>query len=581
MNGFEQFNLSPELQQSIAALGFETPTPVQKAVIPVLLEGRRNMVALAQTGTGKTAAFGIPVLQRVDTGRNDIQTVILCPTRELCLQVCRDLKAFAKHSKAVRSVAIYGGASIENQLRALRNGVHIIVATPGRLHDMLRRKGADLSLASCVVLDEADEMLSMGFEEDLNAIMAAIPEGVQKLLFSATMPRQVERLRSAYMKDALEITIGSRNAGAENVTHECYMIHEKDRYLALKRIVDSTPQIYGLIFCRTRVETQETAANLMKDGYSADALHGDLTQIQRDRVMAAFRDRTIRMLVATDVAARGIDVTDLTHVINYQLPDDLESYTHRSGRTGRAGKSGISVVLINMREKWKIKHIEQRLGKQFAFKPVPSGHAVCEAQLLQFMERAKAVKVNDPQIAPFMPAIFETLEGLTREQLIKHFASLELNRFLEYYRDTPDISSPVEQRPPVRSGRGDNRGGYSDRRIPQTGGRFAKPFHRNPAAHPPTADGHRRPPFRKFTGPAARPAGTPAPTTAPQHAKATPPPRPASHAATPQKPAHPAKSAPAAATPKKTPAPHKRPKSGQTTDQTPDWVKRMKQQPGQ
>ncbi len=577
MNGFDQFNLTPELQQSIAALGFETPTPVQKAVIPVLLEGRRNMVALAQTGTGKTAAFGIPVLQRVDTDRNEIQTVILCPTRELCLQVCRDLKSFAKHSKAVRSVAIYGGASIENQLRALRTGVHIIVATPGRLHDMLRRKGADLSLATCVVLDEADEMLSMGFEEDLNAIMAAIPEGVQKLLFSATMPRQVERLRSAYMKDALEITIGSRNAGAENVTHECYMIHEKDRYLALKRIVDSTPSIYGLIFCRTRVETQETAANLMRDGYSADALHGDLTQIQRDRVMAAFRDRTIRMLVATDVAARGIDVTDLTHVINYQLPDDLESYTHRSGRTGRAGKSGISVVLINMREKWKIKHIEQRLGKQFAFKPVPSGHAVCEAQLLQFMERAKAVKVNEPQIAPFMPAIFETLEGLTREQLIKHFASLELNRFLEYYRDTPDISSPVEQRPQGRSGRDDR--GNNNRRAPQTVGRYAKPFHRNPAAHPSSVDGHRRPPFRKFTGPATRPAGAPAPTTALQHAKATPPPRPGITAATPQKPAHPVKAAPAGAGTKST-APHKRPKTGQAQDQTPDWVKRMKQQPG-
>ena len=579
MNGFEQFNLTPELQQSIAALGFETPTPVQLAVIPVLLEGRRNMVALAQTGTGKTAAFGIPVLQRVDASRNEIQTVILCPTRELCLQVCRDLKQFAKHSKAVRSVAIYGGASIDNQLRALRNGVHIVVATPGRLHDMLRRKGLDLSLATCVVLDEADEMLSMGFEEDLNAIMAAIPEGVQKLLFSATMPRQVAQLRGAYMKDALEITIGSRNAGAENVTHECYMIHEKDRYLALKRIVDSTPQIYGLIFCRTRVETQETAANLMKDGYSADALHGDLTQIQRDRVMAAFRERTIRMLVATDVAARGIDVTDLTHVINYQLPDDLESYTHRSGRTGRAGKSGISVVLINMREKWKIKHIEQRIGKHFAFKPVPSGHAVCEAQLLQFMERAKAVTVNEPQIAPFMPAIFETLEGLTREQLIKHFASLELNRFLEYYRDTPDISAPVEQRTHARPGQNARSGGDS-RRAPQTGGRYAKPFHRNPAAHPTSADGPRRPPFRKFAGPATRPAGVLVPATAHPHTKATPSPRPASsNAGAPPKPSHHTKTG-LAGTGTKEPAPHKRPKTGQDMDQTPDWVKKMKLQPG-
>jgi len=586
MNGFEQFNLTPELQQSIAALGFETPTPVQKAVIPVLLEGRRNMVALAQTGTGKTAAFGIPVLQRVDVGRNEIQTVILCPTRELCLQVCRDLKEISKHSKAVRTVAIYGGASIETQLRALRSGVHIIVATPGRLHDLLRRRGVDLSTASCVVLDEADEMLSMGFEEDLNAIMGSIPDTVQKLLFSATMPRQVERLTGTYMQDAVEITIGSRNAGAENVTHDCYMIHEKDRYLALKRIVDATPSIYGLIFCRTRVETQETAANLMRDGYSADALHGDLSQIQRDRVMAAFRERTIRMLVATDVAARGIDVTDLTHVINYQLPDELESYTHRSGRTGRAGKSGVSAVLINMREKWKIKHIEQRLGKQFTFKPVPSGYTVCEAQLLQLMERAKAVDVNESQIAPFMPAIFEMLDGLSREQLIKHFASLELNRFLEYYRNTPDISVPVESRGPARYERNAPAG---DNRRPQTGNRYAKPFRRKPAGDDAPSGGPRRPPFRKAAGPGARPAGAPAPATPHPRAKSAAPhtaasapttPHPRAKvagphtAAGPKKPHTRAKTAPAAAS--ETPAaPHKRDK----VDSLPAWVKKMKQQP--
>jgi ATP-dependent RNA helicase DeaD len=472
MKTFDQFPLTPELQESIDALGFKTPTPVQQAVIPVLLEGNRNLVALAQTGTGKTAAFGIPVLQRVDTSCKDVQTVILCPTRELCLQVCRDLKQFAKHSKGIRTVAIYGGASIDNQLRALRNGVHIVVATPGRLHDMIRRKGIDLSQTECVVLDEADEMLSMGFEEDLNAIMAAIPDDVQKLLFSATMPKQVARLRGTYMQDAREITIGNRNAGADNVVHECYTIHERDRYLALKRIVDATPSINGLIFCRTRAETQETATKLMKDGYSADALHGELSQVQRDRVMAAFRDRTIRMLVATDVAARGIDVTDLTHVINYQLPDDLESYTHRSGRTGRAGKSGISVVLINMREKWKIKHIEKRIGKTFSFKDVPSGDQVCEAQLLQLMERAKAVSVNETQIAPFMPAIFAMLDGLSREELIKHFASLELNRFLDYYRNTPDINAPN----PQQESRSRNTRGRSRRpsRQPQTGGRYAR-----------------------------------------------------------------------------------------------------------
>ncbi len=486
MNGFEQFNLTPALRQSIAALGFETPTPVQKAVIPVLLEGRRHMVALAQTGTGKTAAFGIPVLQRVDTDQNVIQAVVLCPTRELCLQVCRDLKSFARHTKALRSVAIYGGASIDTQIRALRNGVHIIVATPGRLHDILRRRAADLSTAACVVLDEADEMLSMGFEEDLNAIMSAIPDTVQKLLFSATMPRQVENLRAAYLHDPIEITIGSRNAGAENVIHECYMIHEKDRYSALKRIVDATPSVYGLIFCRTRIETQETAEKLIRDGYSADALHGELSQVQRDRVMQSFREHHLNMLVATDVAARGLDINDLTHVINYQLPDDLESYTHRSGRTGRAGKSGISAVLINMREKWKIQHIERRLGKRFAYKPVPSGHAVCEAQLLQLVARVKAVAVDEKQIQPYLPQIVDMLNGLSREELIKHFVSLELNRFLDYYRGLPDISVPLPSNEPA--GRRRSPAPYRDDGRRRTAGpreRFVKPF-RRPAADAPS-----------------------------------------------------------------------------------------------
>jgi len=514
MSGFDQFNLTPEIRQSIAALGFEVPTPVQSAVIPVLLEGRRNMVALAQTGTGKTAAFGIPVLQRVDTGLNTVQAVVLCPTRELCLQVCRDLKSFAKHTKALRSVAIYGGASIETQIRALRNGVHIIVATPGRLHDILRRRAADLSTASCVVLDEADEMLSMGFEEDLKAIMGAIPDTVQKLLFSATMPRQVENLTAAYMHDPVEITIGSRNAGAENVVHECYMIHEKDRYLALKRIVDASPSIYALIFCRTRVETQETAEKLIKDGYSADALHGELSQIQRDRVMQSFRDRSISMLVATDVAARGLDINDLTHVINYQLPDELESYTHRSGRTGRAGKSGISAVLINMREKWKIQHIERRLGKRFAFKAVPSGRAVCEAQLLQLIARVKSVSVNESQIESYLPQVFEMLEGLSREALIKHFVSLELNRFLDYYRGAPDISVPPPSPPPP-----DRRRGAMPRREPPrfergqpSRDRYPRPV-RNPSdeGRPRfVKDTSSKPRFAKKTDGTSAPVGSPA-----------------------------------------------------------------------
>jgi ATP-dependent RNA helicase DeaD len=561
MNGFDQFNLTPELQQSIAALGFTTPTPVQAAVIPVLLEGRRNMVALAQTGTGKTAAFGIPVLQRVDTTLNVIQAVVLCPTRELCLQVCRDLKSLAKHTKALRSVAIYGGASIETQIRALRNGVHIIVATPGRLHDILRRRAADLSTATCVVLDEADEMLSMGFEEDLNAIMGSIPETVQKLLFSATMPRQVEKLTSAYLHDPVEITIGNRNAGAENVVHECYMIHEKDRYLALKRIVDATPAIYGLIFCRTRVETQETAEKLIKDGYSADALHGELSQIQRDRVMQSFRERSLHMLVATDVAARGLDINDLTHVINYQLPDELESYTHRSGRTGRAGKSGISAVLINMREKWKIQHIERRLGKRFAFKSVPSGQAVCEAQLLQLIARAKAVRVNEGQIAPFMPQIGEMLEGLSREELIKHFVSLELNRFLDYYRDLPDISVPPPSPPPSDRRRGPvprhDAPRYEQRRGTLPHEHFKRPF-RNP-------EGDGKP---RFGRDAARRPGFPkrGPHTQP---------RPDDGAG---KPVSPKPPAPKEHRPKIAPAKPPFPKEAapKTEDRTPVWARNIK-----
>ncbi len=441
MNSFDSFNLSTALRTAISDLDFKIPTPVQTAVIPILLEGRRNMVALAQTGTGKTAAFGIPVLQRIDTSLSNVQTVILCPTRELCLQVCRDIKLLARHTTGIRTVAIYGGASIEMQLKALHNGVHIIVATPGRLHDILRRRRVDLSTAACVVLDEADEMLSMGFEEDLNAIMAAIPPGVQKLLFSATMPRQVAALAAAYMADAVEITIGNRNAGAENVFHECYMIHEKDRYAALKRIVDFYPEVYGLIFCRTRVETQEIAAKLIQDGYSADALHGDLSQAQRDRVMDAFRNRALRMLVATDVAARGLDISSLSHVINYQLPDDLESYTHRSGRTGRAGKAGASVVLINMREKWKLQHIEKRIGKRFECKTIPSGREVCEAQLCHLASKVKALQIDERQIKPFIGRILEMLDGISREEIIHRFISYEFNSLLEYYRNTPDLQS--------------------------------------------------------------------------------------------------------------------------------------------
>jgi ATP-dependent RNA helicase DeaD len=445
MTDFASLGLDPDILKAIGSLGFETPTPVQAKVIPELLNSEQDLVALAQTGTGKTAAFGLPLIQKVNTETKTIQALILCPTRELCLQICRDLKLFSKHMSAVRTVAVYGGSPIVNQLRALQNGVHIVVATPGRMHDILRRGKADFSQCRWTVLDEADEMLNMGFEEDLKAILSHVSDDSQTLLFSATMPKQIAAITGNYMKDAKEITIGTRNTGAENVHHECYMVHARDRYLSLKRIVDFYPALYALIFCRTRIETQEIAAKLIKDGYSADAIHGDLSQQQRDRVMGSFRDRSIQMLVATDVAARGIDINDLTHVINYQLPDDLDSYTHRSGRTGRAGKDGISVVLTHMREKYKIRTIEQRLKRRFEHKKVPSGRQVCEAQLYYLISRAKDVTVDDSQIDPYLPEINKMLEGISTEDLVKRFVSLEFNRFLEYYKDAPDLNA--EERP--------------------------------------------------------------------------------------------------------------------------------------
>jgi len=445
MTKFASLGLDPDILKAIAELGFENPTPVQAKIIPQLIESRDDLVALAQTGTGKTAAFGLPLLQQLDINSKTPQAIILSPTRELCLQICRDIKQFSKYMKAVKTVAVYGGAPIVNQLRALERGVHIIVATPGRMHDILRRNKADLSKIRWTVLDEADEMLNMGFEEDLKAILSHVSDDAQKLLFSATMPKQIASITGQYMQKPVEITIGTRNTGAENVHHECYMVHARDRYPALKRLVDFYPHIYGLIFCRTRAETQDVASRLMKDGYSADALHGDLSQLQRDRVMDKFRERSIQILVATDVAARGLDINNLTHVINYQLPDELESYTHRSGRTGRAGREGTSIVLINMREKFKIKFIEKKLGKKFEYKQVPLGTQVCEAQLLHLIARVKSVEVDDKQIDPYLPEINKMLEGMPSDELVKRFVSLEFNRFLAYYRNAPDLN--VQDRP--------------------------------------------------------------------------------------------------------------------------------------
>ena len=437
---FTDMGLSPEILEGISRLGFETPTPVQAAVIPAILNNGRDLVALAQTGTGKTAAFGLPMLQMLDTNIKTPQALILCPTRELCMQIARDLENFAACVRGVRVLAVYGGADIKPQLAAMVRGVDIVVATPGRMVDLLRRKRADFSKIKRVVLDEADEMLNMGFEEDLEAILSEVPDGAQTLLFSATMPRQVASIAKKYMKDPEEITVGTRNAGAENVSHEYLVVHAKDRYRALKRLADFYPDMYGIVFCRTRQETQDIADHLGKDGYKAESLHGDLTQQQRDRVMKKFRARELQMLVATDVAARGLDVNDLTHVINYSLPDDLGSYTHRSGRTGRAGKTGVSIALINMREHNKVKHIEKQLGRKFVQRSVPTGVDICQARLAGLVDRLSV----DPEpgvIDEILPSLCKGLEGVSREELLRRFASMELQRMLEYYSKEPDINA--------------------------------------------------------------------------------------------------------------------------------------------
>ena len=439
---FESLGLEPALLTAIAALGFEVPTPVQAAVIPRLLESGRDIVGLAQTGTGKTAAFGLPCIQKVVAASPHTQVLILCPTRELCLQITRDLTSYSRHKPGIRTVAVYGGSSIERQITALRRGAHIIVATPGRIYDLLRRKSAKFHSVERVVLDEADEMLNMGFKEDLEAILEQVPDTAQALLFSATMPRQVAAIAGHFMKDPEEITVGKRNAGADNVTHICYTVQESNRYLALKRLADFYPRMYGIVFCRTRMETQQIADKLMKDGYDADSLHGDLNQTQRDRVMNRFRAKNLQMLVATDVAARGLDVNDLTHIINYNLPDDLELYTHRSGRTARAGRHGISVVIIRRRDKVKLHRIEQLTKKKFEFRKVPSGQAVSEAQLRALVKRVQDVRVDEEQLGKFAPILQEMLEDMTRDDLIKHFISLEFNRILDYYRHAIDLNLP-------------------------------------------------------------------------------------------------------------------------------------------
>jgi len=453
MTSFTDLGIDPRILKALTALGFDAPMPVQEEVIPVLLSDKSDLVALAQTGTGKTAAYGIPLIQNINTKSDKPQALILCPTRELCMQITNDLKNFGKYIEGLSVVAVYGGANIDTQVRQIKKGVQIIVATPGRMLDLSKRRAVDVSSIQSLVLDEADEMLNMGFQEDLNSILSQTPEDKQTLLFSATMPREVERIARGYMHDPVEITIGTRNSGAENVNHYYYVVHAKDRYLALKRIADVNPDIYAIIFCRTRMETQEVADKLIKDGYSADSLHGDLSQAQRDSVMQKFRERNLQMLVATDVAARGIDVDDLTHIINYNLPDENEQYIHRSGRTGRAGKQGISIAIINLKEKHIIKQIEKQIGKTFRQSKIPSGKEVCEKQLFHMIDRMEKVDVNDKEINSFMPAILKKLEWLEREDLIKRFVSMEFNRFLDYYRNAPDLNIDESREEPRGSGK--------------------------------------------------------------------------------------------------------------------------------
>ncbi len=443
---FEDTGLKAEIVKGVKKLGFEQTTPIQEKVIEAMLEHRSDLIGLAQTGTGKTAAYGLPLIHLIDQKSEEVQGLILTPTRELCIQVAEDLFKFAKYSKAVEVVAVYGGASIENQIRALKKNVQLVVGTPGRLKDLIKRKKLNIKSIQTIVLDEADEMLSMGFKDDLNAILATTPKNRQTLLFSATMPREIAEIADTYMHDPIEIAIGKRNVGAANVKHHYYMVNASDRYLALKRIADINPDIYGIVFCRTRKETKDVAEKLISDGYNADALHGDLSQAQRDHVMNRFRIKNLQMLVATDVAARGLDVTDLTHIINYNLPDESETYIHRSGRTGRAGKTGVCITIIHSREQNRIKQIEKKIGKEFEQKPVPLGNEICEKQLFSLIDRMQKVSVDDAQIEPFLPVIFKKLEWLSREDLIKHFVSLEFNRFLAYYRNAPDLNVLTKQK---------------------------------------------------------------------------------------------------------------------------------------
>ncbi|MEO1021785.1 MAG: DEAD/DEAH box helicase [Bacteroidota bacterium] len=437
---FNQLGLDPEILESIALLGFETPTEIQQQAIPFILQNERDLIALAQTGTGKTGAFGLPSLQKVDPASHNVQVLVLSPTRELAIQIAKDIKAFAKQVRGVKTVAVYGGANISTQIKALKNGCQVVVGTPGRMLDLIKRRVLDVTDIHTLVLDEADEMLNMGFQEELDAILENTPEEKQTLLFSATMPKPIAKMAQKYMREPETIEVGQRNSGSKDVEHQYYVVHARDRYEALKRITDLNPDIYGIIFCRTRHETAEIAQKLTRDGYNIDLLNGDLSQAQRDAVMQKFRSRELQLLVATDVAARGLDVDHLTHVINYNLPDDLEVYIHRSGRTGRAGRKGISISIIHTREQRRIRSLEKMANKTFDRKMVPTGEEICGVRMVDMIKTVQNIEVNEEQIQKFLPHAEEALAELPREELIKRFVSIEFNHFLEYYKDAADLN---------------------------------------------------------------------------------------------------------------------------------------------
>jgi len=471
---FLNFSLKSELIKAIKELGFDHPTPIQRKVIPHLMSSDQDLIASAQTGTGKTAAFGLPLLDLTITRDTNVQTLILCPTRELCIQITNDLLSYSKYVKMINILAVYGGAKIDKQIKSLKKGPQIVVGTPGRTKDLIRRKKLFVGNIERLILDEADEMLSMGFKDDLETIIHATSKKKQILLFSATMTPKVVAVTKKYMKNSLEIAVARVNRAADNVQHIFYMVQAKDRYEVVKRIADMNPDIYGIVFCRTRRETKEVANKLMNDHYNADTIHGDLSQAERDDVMGRFRKRQLQILVATDVAARGLDVEDLTHVINYNLPDDDEIYIHRSGRTGRAGKKGISMVIIHGREIRKLKNIERTSGISFTKKDVPNGLDICKKRLYALIDKIEKVNVNEEQIEPFLPYIYEKLNWLDRKKLIKHFVSTEFNRYLSYYKNSKDINVEAHEKENPKRKKSNRRKFYNSKNYNKKNKRYKR-----------------------------------------------------------------------------------------------------------